>query len=118
VVEAHDLGQHMCVARVGLRAQQVYGGTGCRKVERLPGQRIQSCCDASSAREWWLRCGEWVWLAGKGGKRGGYLVEVGADVDGGASVVSSAVASVGAGHGVAKVAPDPGQCGVPKPMGC
>ncbi|MBV8809410.1 MAG: hypothetical protein JO033_12120, partial [Acidobacteriaceae bacterium] len=60
---------------------------------------------------------EWVGFAGEGRERGGDFGEVGADVGGGGARVGAVgVPGVGAGDGVAEVAFDPGECGVPEPV--
>ena len=64
-----------------------------------------------------VRC-ERVGLAGKGGKCGSNLLDVGADVGGGGVCVAIVgVACVRAGDGVAEVSFYPRQCGVPEPVG-
>src|SRR6266511_2184339 len=61
--------------------------------------------------------GEWVWLAGHGGQCGGDGLQVGLDVGGGGRSGGVGVAGVGASDAVAEVAFDPGQGGVPQPVG-
>lgn len=65
----------------------------------------------------WLFEREWVGFAGERGECGGEFGELCAGVDAGAVVGVVVVAGVGAGYGVAEVAFDPGEGGVPKPVG-
>jgi hypothetical protein len=61
--------------------------------------------------------GEGVGFSGHGGQGGGDFVEAGFDVGGGGGSGGVGVAGEGAGDAVAEVAFDPGEGGVPQPVG-